>query len=151
MHLKVTQNLTYLEARKQIEQTPLFNFSQVVKYFASKPETKTTATQYSDEDYKITERSKVLIAIKPNKTIRPQNQKSTSDQANANAKTNKPYQPSTNAKPHSASSRVRKGSASNSITNLELWHDDAMEMDEVTSRPGSRGYRPSRSPIKAPK
>ena len=86
MRLKVTQNLTYLEARKQIEQTPLFNFSQVVKYFASKPETKTTATQYSDEDYKITERSKVLIAIKPNKTIRPQNQKSTSDQANANAK-----------------------------------------------------------------
>ena len=86
MRLKVTQNLTYIEDRKQSEQKPEFSFSQVVKSFAAKPETKTIATQYSDEDCKITESSKVLIARKPNKTISHQNQKSTSDQATVNAK-----------------------------------------------------------------
>ena len=153
MRLKVTQNLTYIEARKQIEQKPEFSFSQVVKSFAAKPETKTTATQYSDEDCKITDSSKVLIARKPNKTISPKNQKSTSDQATVNAKTNKPNKPSTNAKPHSASSRVQKGS-DDPVQQYNkfgaLANDDAMEMDEVASRPGSRGHRP-RSPIKAPK
>ena len=135
-----------------MNRSPEFSFSQVVKSFAAKPETKTTATQYSDEDCQITESSKVLIARKP-KTISPQNQKSTSDQATVNAKTNKPNQPSTNAKPHSASSRVQKGS-DDPVQQYNkfgaLANDDAMEMDEVASRPGSRGHRP-RSPIKAPK
>ena len=41
MKLKVTNNLTYPEARKLFEQKPEFSFSKVVKSLAAKPETKT--------------------------------------------------------------------------------------------------------------
>ena len=155
MRLKITKNLTYLEARKQLEQKPEFSFSHIVKSLAAKPETKTAATQYSVEDCKITESSKVLIARKPNRNNNSQNQnltssKSLSEQAKVSSK---PNQPSTNAKPHSASSRVQKGS-DDPVQQFNkfgaLANDDAMEMDEVASRPGSRGHRP-RSPITAPK
>ena len=155
MRLKITKNLTYLEARKQLEQKPEFSFSHIVKSLAAKPETKTAATQYSVEDCKITESSKVLIARKPNRNNNSQNQnltssKSLSEQAKVSSK---PNQPSTNAKPHSASSRVQKGS-DDPVQQYNkfgaLANDDAMEMDEVASRPGSRGHRP-RSPITAPK
>ena len=155
MRLKITKNLTYLEARKQLEQKPEFSFSHIVKSLAAKPETKTAATQYSVEDCKITESSKVLIARKPNRNNISQNQnvtssKSLSEQAKVSSK---PNQPSTNAKPHSASSRVQKGS-DDPVQQYNkfgaLANDDAMEMDEVASRPGSRGHRP-RSPITAPK
>ena len=40
MRLKITKNLTYLEARKQLEQKPEFSFSHIVKSLAAKPETK---------------------------------------------------------------------------------------------------------------
>ena len=155
MRLKITKNLTYLEARKQLEQKPEFSFSHIVKSLAAKPETKTAATQYSVEDCKITESSKVLIARKPNRNNNSQNQnvtssKSLSEQAKVSSK---PNQPSTNAKPHSASSRVQKGS-DDPVQQYNkfgaLANDDAMEMDKVASRPGSRGHRP-RSPITAPK
>ena len=125
MRLKITKNLTYLEARKQLEQKPEFSFSHIFKSLAAKPETKTAATQYSVEDCKITESSKVLIARKPNRNNISQNQnvtssKSLSEQAKVSSK---PNQPSTNAKLHSASSRVQRDQMipSNSITNLELW------------------------------
>ena len=155
MRLKITKNLTYLEARKQLEQKPEFSFSHIVKSLAAKPETKTAATQYSVEDCKITERSKVLIARKPNRNNNSQNQNVTSSKSlSEQAKVlSKPNQPSTNAKPHSASSRVQKGSDDpvQQYNKFEaLANDDAMEMDEVASRPGSRCHRP-RSPITAPK
>ena len=156
MRLKITKNLAYLEARKQLEQKPEFSFSHIVKSLAAKPETKTAATQYSVEDCKITESSKVLIARKPNRNNNSQNQnvtssKSLSEQAKVSSK---PNQPSTNAKPHSAPSRVywvQKGS-DDPVQQYNkfgaLANDDAMEMDEVASRPGSHGHRP-RSPITA--
>ena len=88
MRLKITKNLTYLEARKQLEQKPEFSFSHIVKSLAAKPETK---TQYSVEDCKITESSKVLIARKPNRNNNSQNQnvtssKSLSEQAKVSSK-----------------------------------------------------------------
>ena len=54
MKLKVTKNLTYIEARKLFEQKPEFSFSKVVKSLAAKPESRTTSTQYSVEDSIIT-------------------------------------------------------------------------------------------------
>ena len=61
MRLKVTKSLTYPEARKLYEQKPEFNFSKVVKSLAAKPESRTTSTQYSIEDTKITESTKIIV------------------------------------------------------------------------------------------
>ena len=56
MKIKVTQRLTYLEARKVYEQhKPEFTFSKIVQSMPAKPETKTTSTQYSVTDCEITE------------------------------------------------------------------------------------------------
>ena len=150
MKLKVTNNLTYPEARKLLEQKPEFNFSQVVKSLAAKPETKTTSTQWSAEDCKITESSKVIIPRKVSqiRTNTQQNQKLTNSQAKSN-------QPSTNPKPQkpqSASNRMQKGSDDPVQQHNRfgaLAEDDAMEINEAAVRP-ARGHRPL-SPIKAPK
>ena len=47
MKIKVTQRLTYPEARKIYDQQkPEFTFSKVVSSMPKKPETKTSSTQY---------------------------------------------------------------------------------------------------------
>ena len=63
MKIKVTQRLTYPEARKIYDQQkPEFTFSKVVSSMPKKPETKTSSTQYSVKDTEITESSKVIIS-----------------------------------------------------------------------------------------
>ena len=54
--IKVTQRLTYPEARNVYDQqTPEFTFSKIVTSTPPKPETKTTSTQFGESDFKITE------------------------------------------------------------------------------------------------
>ena len=54
MKIKVTQRLTYPEARKEYEkQTPEFTFSKIVQSIP-KTESKTASTQYSEKDCEIT-------------------------------------------------------------------------------------------------
>ena len=63
MKVKVTNRLTYPEARKLYEQhKPDFTFAKVVQSMAAKPETKVASTQYSVKDSEITESLKVIIA-----------------------------------------------------------------------------------------
>ena len=51
MKIKVTQRLTYPEARKEYEkQTPEFTFSKIVQSMSPKPKSKTASTQYSEKD-----------------------------------------------------------------------------------------------------
>ena len=72
MKIKVTQRLTYPEARKiNDQQKPEFTFSKVVSSMPKKPETKTSSTQYDVKDSEITESSKVIIS-----RIHKQNQNS---------------------------------------------------------------------------
>ena len=55
MKIKVTQRLTYPEARKIYDQQkPEFTFSKVVSSMPKKPETKTSSTQYNVKDSEIT-------------------------------------------------------------------------------------------------
>ena len=54
MKVKVTRNITYIEARKMVEQTPEVTFSKIVQSAVAKPELKTVSTQTSDEDKVIT-------------------------------------------------------------------------------------------------
>ena len=154
MKLKVTKNLTYLEARKRFEQKPEFSFSKVVKSLAAKPETKTTSTQYSVEDSKITESTKVIIA----RTAKDQSQKLTSKSSSEQTTVlKKQNQPNINGKPqqrpNTASNRVQKGSDDPIKQHNRfgaLADDGAMDTDEHTRGSSAHGSR-SRSPIIAPK
>ena len=63
MKIKVTQRLTYPEARMiNDQQKPEFTFSKVVSSMPKKPETKTSSTQNNVKDTEITESSKVIIS-----------------------------------------------------------------------------------------
>ena len=80
MKIKVTQRLTYPEARKVYDQqTPEFTFSKVVSSMPKKPETKTASTQYSGKDSEITES---IIARKPKQNQNNQNSTSKCRQKN---------------------------------------------------------------------
>ena len=149
MKIKVTQRLTYPEARKTYEQhKPEFTFSKVVSAMPVK-ETKTASTQFNENDFKITESSKVITARKPKQTVTPQ---SSTSQNNTSPK-NQPSNSSNKQKQISASNRMQKGSLDPIQQHNRfgaLGDDDAMETSEATTRPSSRGHRPL-SPIKAPK
>ena len=84
MKIKVTQRLTYPEARKIYDQQkPEFTFSKVVSSMPKKPETKTSSTQYNVKDSEITESSKVIISRihKQNQTNQNSTSKSSSTPA----------------------------------------------------------------------
>ena len=64
MKIKVTRNLTYLEARKIVEHTPESTFSTIVQSAIAKPEIKNDYTQTSENDKIISSSTKVLIPTK---------------------------------------------------------------------------------------
>ena len=53
MRIKVTQNVTYLEAKKIQEKQPEITFAKVVQSLTSKPVTKETSTQFKETDFEI--------------------------------------------------------------------------------------------------
>ena len=111
MKIKVTQRLTYPEARKVYDQqTPEFTFSKIVSPMPKKPETKTTSTQYSEKDSESTKSSRLIIAHKP--TQNQNNQNSTSKSASEKQTTQR-QQNQTNTKQGKQIvilDRIRKGS-----------------------------------------
>ena len=154
MKIKVTQRLTYPEARKVYDQhTPEFSFSKIVQTAPPKPATTDTSTQFNETNFKITASSKIIIPRKSRQNENSQTsttQKSSYEQTNVQMKN----QPNTNPKsrPNTTSSRVQKGSDDPIQQHNRfgvLAEDGAMETDE-SGHPSSRGSRP-RSPIKAPK
>ena len=157
MKIKITQRLTYPEARKIYDQQkPEFTFSKVVSSMPKKPETKTSSTQYNVKDTEITESSKVIISrIHKQIQIIQNNQTSTSKSSSTTAQKQQ-NQTNTNSKQSKQkviSDRMKKGS-DDPIQNHNkfgpLADDGAMDTDEGTMPSGDRGSRP-RSPVKAPK
>ena len=62
MKIKVTQNITFIEARNLFEKQPDTSFSRIVQSVQmKKPETKTTETHFDEKDFNITASSKVII------------------------------------------------------------------------------------------
>ena len=154
MKIKVTQRLTYPEARKVYDQqTPEFTFSRVVSSMPKKPETKTTSTQYREKDAEITESSRVIIARKPKQN---QNNKKSTSKSSSEKPTAQQQQNQTNTKQGKQiviSHRIKKGSddpVKNHNRFGPLADDGAMETDEGTMRPGRQGSRPL-STVRAPK
>ena len=156
MKIKVTQRLTYPEARKIYDQQkPEFTFSKVVSSMPKKPETKTSSTQYSVKDTEITESSKVIIS-RIHKQIQNIQNNQTSSKSSSTTAQKQQNQTNTNSKQLKQkviSDRMKKGS-DDPIQNHNkfgpLADDGAMDTDEGTMRSGDRGSRP-RSPVKAPK
>ena len=157
MKIKVTERLTYPEARKiNDQQKPEFTFSKVVSSMPKKTETKTSSTQYSVKDTEITESSKVIISrihkqiqnIQNNQTLTSKSSSTTAQKQQNQTNTN-----SKQSKQKVISDRMKKGS-DDPIQNHNkfgpLADDGAMETDEGTMRSGDRDSRP-RSPVKAPK
>ena len=71
MKIKVTNNITYLEAKKIHEHKPEFTFSKIVQSTQpTKPESKTIETQFAENDFNITASAKVMIPTK----YKPKNQ-----------------------------------------------------------------------------
>ena len=157
MKIKVTQRLTYPEARKIYDQQkPEFTFSKVVSSMPKKPETKTSSTQYSVKDTEITESSKVIIYRIHKQIQNIQNNQTSTSKSSSTTAQKQQNQTNTNSKKSKQkviSDRMKKGS-DDPIQNHNkfgpLVDDGAMDTDEGTMRSGDRGSRP-RSPVKAPK
>ena len=158
MKIKVTQRLTYPEARKIYDQQkPEFSFSKVVQSMSAKPETKTASTQFNEKDFNITESSKVIIARKPKQNSQ-NNQSSSSNKSSSELTTAQRKQNQANVNPKTTkqiviSDRVKKGSDDPIQHHNKfgpLADDGAMDTDEGGVRSGARGPR-QRSPVKAPK
>ena len=63
---KVTQKITYLEAKKIQENQSEITFAKVVQSLNTKPETKESSTQYNEKDSVIKANSKVITpTLKP--------------------------------------------------------------------------------------
>ena len=62
MKIKVTQKITYLEAKKIQENKPEITFAKVVQSLNTKPETKETSTQFNEKDSVIQPNSKIITA-----------------------------------------------------------------------------------------
>ena len=71
MKIKVTQKITYLEAKKIQENQPEFTFAKVVQSLNTKPETKESSTQFNEKDSVIKANSKVITPTKKKKKPQP--------------------------------------------------------------------------------
>ena len=114
MKVKVTKNLTYLEARKIVEHTPETTFSTIIQSAIAKPETKHDYTQTADNDKIISSSTKVLIPTKY-KTNKPQPpSKATTPQSKQTATKPKPTaqaNTSTIEQPKNRESRSKTGTS----------------------------------------
>ena len=90
MKTKVTRNITYLEARKIVEQTPEITLSKIVQSAIAKPQTKNVSTQVDENDKIVTSSSKVIW---------PSNMKSGKSQTSTQATPSKPKPAAPKTKP----------------------------------------------------
>ena len=105
MRVKVTNNITYIEARKMVEQKLEVTLSTIIQSATRKPETKTVSTQVDENDKVITSSTKVLTgrSKKPNKT-----------QNSSQATTSKPKSTASTPKPSTSQVEPAKNRESQS-------------------------------------
>ena len=94
MKIKVTQNITFIEARNLFEKQPDTSFSRIVQSVQmKKPETKTTETHFDEKDFHITASSKVIIpTIYKTKKQSAQNTAASSSSQPGPSKANNQYE-----------------------------------------------------------
>ena len=82
MRIKVTNNISYLEAKKLHENKPETTFSKIVQSIA-RPEMKDASTQYKAKDYKITTSTKVIEPKVKSTSKSPSGSQSSSSQSSS--------------------------------------------------------------------
>ena len=84
MKIKVAKNITYLEAKKVLESQPTdLDFSKIVHSLSSKPESKSTGTQFSESDFTINSSKIITPSNKPKSNLVSQSQSSSQSQSNS--------------------------------------------------------------------
>ena len=98
MKIKTTKNITYLEAKKLFDsQSTDLDFSKIVHSLSAKPETKTTGTQFFEEDFVIHTNTRVVtpsVKISGPKTL-------SVSRSNVQSNTNARPRANSAARPHS--------------------------------------------------
>ena len=132
MKIKVTKNITYLEAKKVLEsQSTDLDFSKIVHSLSSKPESKSTGTQFSEKDFTINPSSKVITpSIIPKSTSVPQSQSSSQSQSNSRPRSG------------SARSHSQSGSQSSSQSRSQS-HSQSSSQSGTQSKPQKNNHRSS--------
>ncbi len=144
--LKVTQKLTYPEAKKLFEQRPDITYAKIL---SARVETKTVSTQYNEKDTTLSASSKIIIA-KPNKTNPPNSNtkssqlsqskpvsRSQSTSRSHNSRTEK----SPSAKDKKKQNSNRNGKGSTDPIKLANRYDNLDDMEMEVSSQSSRSSR----------
>ena len=120
MRVKVTNNITYIEARKMVEQKPEDTFSRIVQSTMTKTITKPAVTQFSENDFIVSASTKTITPTKYKKSNKPKtSQQPSTSKPNTNSQTSssQPNKPTdresrarsrTNARKDSQSPKSRK-------------------------------------------
>ena len=110
--LKVTNNISYLEAKKMHENQPEITFSKIVQSIA-RPEMKDASTQYKTKDCKITTSTKVIESKVKSTSKSPSGsqsyQSSSSSQSSSQSSANSQSNSSSKSQPRSQSLLPRSG------------------------------------------
>ena len=106
MKIKVTQNITYLDAKKIQENQPEITFAKVVQSLNTKPETKETSSQFNEKDSVIKANSKVITP-----TPKPKSKPASTHQSRPPTKSQNSSQTQPNKASGSQRSRSRNRTA----------------------------------------
>ena len=113
LKIKVTNNITYLEAKKLYEQNPESTYSKVVQSAqVTKSETKTTETYFDEKDFNITASSKVIIPTK--------------------------YKQNKQSAQNTAATKEAKSSSDSSLSKSNSQHERSRSKTRTTSRDNSK-------------
>ena len=96
MKLKVTHNISYLEAKKMHENQPEITFSKIVQSIA-RPEMKDASTQYKTKDLKITTSTKVIESKVKTTSKSPSGSQSSQFSSSSQSSSQPSSQPSSSA------------------------------------------------------
>ena len=114
MKIKVTQNLSFFEARIIFENKPEVTFATIVQSSQiKKPETKATETYFDEKDFNITASSKVIIPTKYKQNKQAKNTATTS-KSSPQTSDEKAKRESRSRQRNSPSSRQKSKSPKNS-------------------------------------
>ena len=108
MKIKVTNNISYLEAKKLHENKPETTFSKIVQSIA-RPEMKDASTQYKTKDYKITTSTKVIEPKVKSTSKSPSGSQSSSSQSSSQTQSSSQPSSSAQSQPRSQSLLPQSG------------------------------------------
>ena len=130
MKIKVTNNISYFEAKKLHENKPETTFSKIVQSIA-RPEMKDASTQYKAKDYKITTSTKVIEPKVISTSKSPSGSQSSSSQSQSSSQPSS--QPSSNAQSQPRSQSLLSQSGGGGQRSASRHSSERNKKDEKSS------------------